>query len=143
VREHGAAEVVDYTKENLLEHFKDAEDSSKFDVIYDAATGSGAGEDYKAQSLQLLRSAGERHGQYVAINGAAGMWLRHFTIGQKKDQHLVLMDVNTADLEHLATLDLKPVIARQLPLSAEAVKEGFELLRSRRAVGKIVFDMSL
>ena len=71
------------------------------------------------------------------------MWVRHFTIGQKKDQHMVLMDINTADLEHLATLDLKPVIARQLPLSAEAVKEGFELLKSRRAVGKIVFDMSL
>ena len=28
-------------------------------------------------------------GQYVAINGAASMWVRNFTIGQKKNEHLV------------------------------------------------------
>ena len=28
-------------------------------------------------------------GQYVAINGAASMWARNFTIGQKKNEHLV------------------------------------------------------
>ena len=36
---------------DILAHFKAEEktvpDVSKFDVVYDAATGSGAGEDYK------------------------------------------------------------------------------------------------
>ena len=31
-------------------------------------------------------------GQYVAINGAASMWARNFTIGQKKNEHLVKYD---------------------------------------------------
>ena len=33
-------------------------------------------------------------GQYVAINGAASMWARNFTIGQKKNEHLVNTDSN-------------------------------------------------
>ena len=76
--------------------------SPRFDVIYDAASGSGAGEDYRAQALPLLKQVGwawaalapaallpalqeEPRGQYVAINGAASMWARRFTIGQKYD----------------------------------------------------------
>ena len=38
--------------------------------------------------------------------------------------------------------EIKPVLARTLPFTAEAVQEGFDLLKSRRAVGKIVFDMT-
>ena len=36
---------------------------------------------------------------------------------------------------------IKPVLAKTLPFTAEAVQEGFDLLKSRRAVGKIVFEM--
>ena len=120
----------------------------KFDIIYDAASGSGAGEDYKTQSEQLLKQKTEekQHGQYVAINGGVAMWLRTFTIGHKKNQHLLLMDANTKDLEYLASLvdegKFKPVIAEQLPFSKGNIHKGFELLKSRRAVGKIVFDIS-
>ena len=40
---------------DIITHFKGGEekipDASKFDVVYDAATGSGAGEDYKNKEL--------------------------------------------------------------------------------------------
>ena len=35
----------------------------KFDVVYDAATASGGGEDYKEISMKLLKNDGQRHGQ--------------------------------------------------------------------------------
>lgn len=37
---------------------------------------------------------------------------------------------------------IKPVLAKVLPFTAESLEEGFTLLKSRRAVGKIVFDMN-
>ena len=40
---------------DIITHFKGEEktipDGCKFDVVYDAATGSGAGEDYKNKEL--------------------------------------------------------------------------------------------
>jgi len=54
--------------------------------------------------------------------------------------------MNTKDLEVLSNLadegKLKPVICEQLPLDAESLQKGFDLLKSRRAVGKILFDMT-
>ena len=80
VRGLGAHRVVDYTTETLAGVFGELPDEEKFDVVFDAATNSGGGEAYKEQCLPLLRPAskdkGEPHGQYVAINGAVGMWLR-------------------------------------------------------------------
>ena len=35
------------------------------------------------------------------------------------------------------------MLAKTLPFTSEALIEGFELLKSRRAVGKIVFDMTV
>jgi len=146
VKEHGATEVIDYTKSDIATHWCDKEgkvsENDKFDVIYDAATNSGAGEDYKDKSIALLKPGG----QYVAINGSPTMWLRTFTIGHKKNQHLMMMEKSVPDLNHLSSLadknEIKPVLARTLPFTAEAVQEGFDLLKSRRAVGKIVFDMT-
>jgi len=149
VKQHGAHEVIDYTKGDILDHFGDVDEALKFDVVYDAATGSGGGEDYKSKSEKILcnKTEEKQHGQYVAINGAPTMWLRTFTIGQKKNEHLMMMNINTADLDILSGLvdegKLKPVIAENLSLTDEDVKKGFELQKSRRAVGKIVFDMTL
>ena len=41
------SQVIDYTQEHLVEHFKELKEEEKFDVVYDAASGSGGGEDYK------------------------------------------------------------------------------------------------
>ena len=90
--------------QDILARYQDGggnvKEEDKFDVVYDAATASGAGEDYRGRALKLLRPAG----QYVAINGSPGMWLRTFTIGHSQGQHLVLMKSNTADLQLLAGL---------------------------------------
>jgi len=75
------------------------------------------------------------------------MWLRTFTIGHKRNQHLMMMDRNCGDLLYLSSLAdeglIKPVLAKVLPFTAESLDEGFTLLKSRRAVGKIVFDMNI
>lgn len=148
VKEQGATKVIDYTKESLGDVYRDATDKDKFDVVYDCATNSGAGEDYKAVGVSLLCSGdseGRQHGQYVAINGAAGMWLRHFTIGQKTNEHLFTTNANTADLDYLAGLadneKLNAVIDTTFPFTAEGVQQAFEKLKGRRAVGKLVVEM--
>ena len=163
VKSHGADEVIDYTQHNVVNYFRsnspngEIDDSQKFDVIYDAATNSGAGEDYKPCAAHLLckEEPPKGHGQYVAINGGIEMWLRLFTIGQKKNQHLFMTNFNTADLEHLSNLTedgwtdkdgkqqrLTPSVGNMFPFSSENVEKGFDLLKSRRAAGKIVFDMT-
>lgn len=140
VRQHGATEVIDYNKHDISTFFESEGD--KFDCVYDACTNSGAGEDYKDKSIALLKT----DGQYVAINGSASMWLRTFTIGHKKNQHLMMMDKSASDLDHISSLAdeerIKPVLAKTLPFNQEAVTEGFDLLKSRRTVGKIVFDIT-
>lgn len=166
VKLHGANEVIDYTEHDIVNYFHSKSDTFgpiddvfKFDVIYDAASNSGGGEDYKNNCLQLLHPGAEpdkKQGQYVATNGGAGMWLRTFTIGHKKNQHLFLGKVTTADLENLAGLvdvgwkdengehqKLSPVISQILPFNADNVDKGFSLLKSRRTVGKIVFDVTV
>merc|ERR550532_73286 len=115
VMENGATEVVDYTQGDVVEHYTKQEVVvEKFDIVYDSASNSGGGEDYREKSLSLLKQDGSKHGQYVAINGAASMWARNFTIGQKKNEHLVVTNMNTKDLEVLSTMaeegKLKPVI---------------------------------
>ena len=163
VKSHGADEVIDYTQHNVVNYFRsnspngEIDDSQKFDVIYDAASNSGAGEDYKPCAAHLLckETPSKGHGQYVAINGGIEMWLRLFTIGQKKNQHLFLTNFNTADLEHLSKLSedgwtdangeqkrITPSVANLFTFSSENVEKGFDLLKSRRAAGKIVFDMN-
>jgi NADPH:quinone reductase-like Zn-dependent oxidoreductase len=153
VRQHGATKVVDYTTTSLLDVYPESStpDSDKFDVVFDAATNSGAGEDYKATGVALCATgdAARRHGQYVAINGAVDMWLRAFTIGQKANQHLFLTDTNTADLALLASLAsaedgvaaLVPVIDSVHPFTPEGVSAAFARLKTRRAAGKVVVDV--
>jgi NADPH:quinone reductase-like Zn-dependent oxidoreductase len=160
VKSLGATDVIDYTKQTIRDYCLDKAGNIvpalQFDVIYDAATNSGAGEDYRDISMELLKPAtsDKKHGQYVAINGSQEMWRRLFTIGFEPNQHLMVMKENPDDLKHLAKLVddgwmnsdgvkefVKPVIAEELPLTADAVEKGFDLLKSRRTRGKIVFKM--
>ena len=109
VLRQGATGFIDYTTTNFVDSCgAGAADIEKFDVVYDCASGSGADENYKPSALTCLRAAnteeGRKHGQYVAINGPASMWLRMFTIGQKKNEHLFGVSANTKDLNLLAQL---------------------------------------
>lgn len=139
----GAHRVVDYTAEKIEDLFGDLPDSEKFDVVYDAATGSGAGEAYEEASWRVLKATG----QYVPINGGGWTWLRYFMGCQARRKHLFITNHNRADLDTISRFveekTLEPVIAHTFPFTAKGVEEGFDMLKGRRTVGKIAFDMDL
>ena len=109
-------------------------DNERFDVVYDCASGSKSGEYYKKSAVTCLREAdakaGRKHGQYVAINGPTSMWVRQYTIGQKKNEHLFVSKHSTEDLNFLSQLvddgwaggtkRLDPVVMKVLPLTSQA-----------------------
>ena len=64
VKENGATEVVDYTKVDVVDHF-DRQELKKFDIVFDAATNSGGGEDYREKSLKLLKKDETNHGRLI------------------------------------------------------------------------------
>merc|ERR1719233_610938 len=137
VLKQGATKVVDYTKDNV----KDVFPEEYFDVVYDTATGGGGGEDYFTISESLLK----KNKKNVILNGGAWIWTSYFT-GLKRAR-LLIANMNTADLELLSELYnskqiLPPVIFKTFSLDPHGVKEGFEMLKSRRTVGKIVFRIS-
>jgi len=141
VLEQGATKVVDYTAEKVEDVFA----TEYFDVVYDTATGSGGGEDYFAVSESLLKK--DKKAKNVILNGGLWTWVSYFCGLQKANRRLVLTDMNTADLDELAKLYnskqiLPPVIFKTFSLDAQGVKDGFDMLQSRRTVGKIVFSVS-
>ena len=136
VLREGATGHIDYNSTNFADRCgASASDKERFDVVYDCASGSGGGEDYKTSAVTCLRGAdaevGRSHGQYVAISGAASMWLRMFTIGQKRNENLFISEPNTKDLNLLSELvdsgwadavhKLHPVVMKVLPLTSQAM----------------------
>ena len=69
--ENGATEVVDYTKGDVVEYFTRQEEdgTKKFDIVYDSATNSGGGEDYREKSLKLLKQDESNHGGFCSPGG--------------------------------------------------------------------------
>jgi NADPH:quinone reductase-like Zn-dependent oxidoreductase len=151
VQSLGATKIVDYaTHPKLI----DALERGSFDCVYDTATNSGAGEDYAAVSLELIKP--DR--KVVAINGSAGMWMKWaFGIQRLTDaQHaLVVTDHSRTDLDAIldlmlpnrkvdpqgAQLAFVPVIDQVFPFTPAGMDQAFAKLQSRRARGKIVFDL--
>lgn len=143
VQREGATEVVDYTDADGMAKFFQ-ENAGQFDCVLDTATGSGKGEDYTPTAVPLLKEEGG--GQYATLNGGALVWIRHLTrIFKPQNQHLIITDMNAADLAEVASLlekiGKKPIV-NLLPFSEKGVKEGFEKLKSRRSKGKIVFEIA-
>ena len=55
---------MDYTKVDVVDHYSVQEDDlQKFDIVYDSATKSGGGEDYREKSLSLLKQDESNHGK--------------------------------------------------------------------------------
>ena len=55
---------MDYTKVDVVEHYSgQGDDLQKFDIVYDSATKSGGGEDYREKSLSLLKQDETNHGK--------------------------------------------------------------------------------
>jgi len=145
IREAGATEVVCYDDDNALGDFFE-KNKAKFDCVYDAATGSGKGEDYWETSLDLLKidTNGECLGEYVALNGPPKKWVRALSGYQKPHQTIMMMKSNSSDLDLVVSLLSKikatPVI-NVVPFSDEGLVGAFDALKSRRVKGKIVFDL--
>jgi NADPH:quinone reductase-like Zn-dependent oxidoreductase len=149
---NGASEVVPYDDPVKLEAFL-KDNIGKIDVIYDAASYSGASEDYCDNKKVLALLSGDRlTSSYVALNGALTSFVKAATIGkllgftlQKK---LVLSPkIDPAHLKlGLDLMDkgnLKPVIDSSYELSEPGVQEAYKKLKSRRATGKIVVEVSM
>lgn len=146
VRDMGATEVVDYTNGDELDGFY-KDNVGKFDMVYDVATNSGAGEDYWDRSIPLLKPSTEDYngGEYVALNGSSSKWIRALSGFEKKRQSLVLCKPNTNDLELIVSLlnrtGDRPVTNIVL-LDEDGVHQAIGRLKSRRTRGKIVFNIS-
>eukprot|EP00930_Biecheleria_cincta_P084741 TRINITY_DN74189_c0_g1_i1.p1 TRINITY_DN74189_c0_g1~~TRINITY_DN74189_c0_g1_i1.p1 ORF type:complete len:320 (+),score=45.69 TRINITY_DN74189_c0_g1_i1:87-1046(+) len=138
---HGADRIIDYTVDLAGgRKLVDIVGEGYFDVVYDCATNSGGGENYKNQGLAVLKK-----GKIMtAINGSLGHWIRLFCGCLKRQHRLFLADVNTADLEFVANLNLPLHFADGfdgVPLTEENVMRGLELIKSRRARGKVAFTV--
>lgn len=139
-KQFGADRVVDYRTELSGKTLQDVFGKGAFDVVYDCATASGAGEDYKSQGLAVMKK-GRR---MVGINGGFFDWLKCM-VGWKGSKHMIfLTSFNRKDLDFLANSGIEPLFAegfKGAPLVEESVVKGFELLKSRRTRGKIVFSV--
>ncbi len=149
VRENGATEVVDYTNASELESFF-TDNVGKFDCVYDAASGSGHGENYfNSKSMDLLKRDEEIKtkiiGQFTALNGPPMKWMRMAVGREAPNEHLIVTDPRTVALELIVELldktGTKPLIT-SMTFDEAGLEEAFKLLKSRRAKGKIVFDIS-
>ena len=134
----GASRCVDYRD---AQAYQEMVGTSKFDVVYDCATGSGGGEDYAKDAQRMLKPGGTA----VAINGGAGAWLRLLCGFQSPSAKMMLTRQNGEQLgtilELLGADKSDPVIVDStFALSEEGVREGFARLKSRRAKGKVVFE---
>ena len=118
-------------------------------MVLDCATNSGHGEDYWNKSVQLLKRNEDEtfSGNYVALNGPPLKLLRYFFGMQKPNEKLIIATYeNTSkDLEQIVemlnTTGVRPHTHRFI-FDPVGVESGFELLKSRRTKGKIVFDIA-
>lgn len=143
-REHGADRIVDYKTQLANQSLREILGPSHFDVVYDCATNSGAGENYKAQALAVLK----QDRTLVSINASLVDWLRKLIACPSRRHLLFLTDKegNPADLDFLVTSNIKPVFHEGFagaPLNWQNVMKGFDLLKSRRAKGKIAFTVGV
>jgi len=147
VLKNGATEVVDYTNQLQLNIFF-IENKGKFDCVYDCSTGSGGKTDayYKMSQTLLKVGLGPEPimGQYVALNGSPSLWTKALIGRTPKNQTMVMTKKSQSDLhaicELLEAANMKPSIDVK-SFTKEGVEEGFKLLKSRRAKGKIVFSV--
>eukprot|EP00462_Mataza_sp_D1_P026632 CAMPEP_0175131498 /NCGR_PEP_ID=MMETSP0087-20121206/6574_1 /TAXON_ID=136419 /ORGANISM="Unknown Unknown, Strain D1" /LENGTH=296 /DNA_ID=CAMNT_0016413791 /DNA_START=121 /DNA_END=1011 /DNA_ORIENTATION=+ len=138
VKELGADTVIDYTQQD----FSEVIEPHSLDMVYDTVTsGDACDPDYEPQGRTVLKPGA----MYCAINANASDWIRKFTIGARKHYDLLLTTHSGEDLAVLAKWcqegQLKPVIAQQVAFTWDNVKLLFEAQKSRRSVGKLVFNM--
>ena len=94
--------------------------AGRFDVVYDAATGSGAGEAYGALAAEVVKP---ETGRRVALNGGLRFWFRTLTGWQRTRDVGMLTRQNGAELEEILAFPgdaARPVVDSTYPLTREA-----------------------
>ena len=143
VKEHGATEVIDYTQKQTLQQFW-SQNQNAFDCIYDAASFSGGGEDYTTIAMSTLNNT---NAKYVQLNGKGIMWAKKMTnmLPENVYMPLVSHSMNSKSLaEMVSLLDVfkaRPIVI-PMPFTNEGFQQGFDLLKSRRTKGKIVYQIA-
>ena len=134
--------VINYNK-NILTQISE----ERFDLIFDTVTSKD-----DVNQREIFQSYLNNNGKYVQINGevfpfARGIFATYISRScniEEKDFHLHLLKWNRKDLEELAKMveEGKLTIRNEIvKFSEDEVIRGFDRLKSRRTVGKIVFDM--
>ena len=109
--------------------------------MYDCASYSGAGEDYSALKSKVVRNGGS----IVSLNGGVFSWVRALCGFQRRADKLMMTRQNGAELTEFVKVlrgNPSPVIDSVHPLSEAGVAAAFARLKSRRARGKVLFDMA-
>mmetsp|Transcript_20254 Transcript_20254/g.26286 ORF Transcript_20254/g.26286 Transcript_20254/m.26286 type:complete len:398 (-) Transcript_20254:100-1293(-) len=151
VKALGASSVVDYKSQDSMQSLISS--GKQFDIIYDTVSSfDPVDPDYEPSMAPLLKPGGK----YVAINGWISDWWRCFmsrvTVPlfgfdvHRPNYELFLLTPTSEMLETLASLfDSKklteaPIAATFKLDSNDSVEKAFEKMKSRRTVGKIVFE---
>jgi len=144
----GADKVIDYKTQHVLQVLG----KKAVDFLYDCASGSGAGEDYFTDGKKVLKPGPEKgQGYYVTLNspspvksillkglglqGSKFDWI--FTSHSGKDLEEILKLMKPEGSE---ALSFEPVIASVVPFSEDGINSGYDMLKSRRTVGKVVVE---
>lgn len=155
VKKFDTDKIVDYTSEEEMAAL--IAEGKQFDIIYDTVS-SFAPEDpnYEPSMAPLLKQGGK----YVAINGHPLDWIRgildkfvfrplsgRIGLVQRENYDLFLLTPTREMLESLASwfnkrqLKFAPIDS-EYTLDVSGVHKAFDRMKSRRAVGKVVFKIS-
>lgn len=152
VKANGATTTLFYDEKDFklkLNEFKD-----KIDIVYDTVS-SFEDYDYYNEVLPLLKDKSNKSRRYQGINGLYADWIKKmvkiFTLNnvdiQKQAFDLVIFNLDTKDYENLAKIGARNDVnlvgnnKKIFSLEKKDVNEAFKLLKSRRTVGKIVFEL--
>jgi len=143
VRSLGATDVHDYNSGTSVP----VERVGHYDIVFDTVS-SPEDHYYVPEATPLLKPNGE----YVAINGTGGSWIRLFLGNmlrinlQASHYHLFLTKTSPADLDQLSEFflegKLKVKVHLEVPMTEEGVAQAMKEMASRRAVGKIVVHVA-
>lgn len=144
----GCTAVVDYKKEKYGDVFGDAKLEDKFDVVFNTVT-----RDFDEAIKVIKPDSGWVVGinpknSFEAMCYLSGAWRM---TNPTRQTPFFLTNVTPANLAELGTLastpgedgkmKLAPVLAQTFALTAEDCKTAFDMLKSHRTVGKIVFKL--
>lgn len=137
------SDIIDYTKD-----INEQIGAVKFDLIFDTVTSMNDPNQYIIYSPYLSNK-----GKYVQINGTPGEFLggimatrvARISMFEKKNFHLHLLEWKREELEDMAKImkeNKLKIKYEKMDFTYDDILAGFNKLKSRRTVGKIVFDIN-